>query len=306
MLNMLAPLLAGLHQEATADPRNLDRGRGAEDSDLIEGLWQETLNLAVRSAAVASLLNGLEKSGSLLDQERAAAVLGMAHSDLPIANAIFDKVLPTPLPPRTVDLLRGLYALVATGRAGIEEAAAHGPTGSIDVDETELHRVTLHHVAETWREIAGVALSLIYDLELAALRAAPDLDIEATAELTAALREARDSGSPCLDAKGRPFIPYWAQKRADLRRRVKAKAHVEHGGVIHAVEIRDASASGLGIALQPKLASGSSLAVILDDGERLAATVVWSAGGRAGLQLARRLPARHRLLGGKAGGSTAT
>ena len=306
MLHKLTPLFTGMNRATAAAPVGSHTRDDRAVGDLLDGLWQETLNVAVKSTAVASLLNGLERTGSALDHARAEAVLELARSDLPISKAIIAKVLATPLPVRTVVLLRALYDLISVGRSRIEELAARQHTGHSPARRADAQRAALQQAAEIWREIAGTALSLIYDLELAALQAVPELAIEATSELAAALREARNGGSPCLDVAGRPFMPYWAQKRADRRHRIRRKAHVEHGSVVHAAEIRDVSARGLGIACHSKLVPGSVVTMILGDGERLTATVMWSAAGRSGLQLARPLHDGHELFSGKGVGITAS
>lgn len=282
------------HGDATA---RSGAAEAEEDrSSLIEGLWHETGHLAIRSAAVASLLNSLDYRRAPLSGEDARSALALTSADLPIATAITSHLISAPLPIQTVDLLRKFYATVVYGCTGLRAAASAKGAEA---------RTAVQEAAQTWREVTGLALSLIYDLELAAGTAAPHLAVAATPELTAVLREARRGGWPCIDADGRPFIPNWAQKRLYPRRPLNTKALLEHAGSVYDMEICDVSAGGFGITSAWSFKTGTDVTVILDDGERLPARVAWAAGRQAGLQLEAKLAPRHRLLGFSAPSGTA-
>ena len=67
MLHKLTPLFTGMNRATAAAPVGSHTRDDRAVGDLLDGLWQETLNVAVKSTAVASHLNGLERTGSALD-----------------------------------------------------------------------------------------------------------------------------------------------------------------------------------------------------------------------------------------------
>lgn len=259
----------------------------AKTESMLGALWHETLNLAIRAAAAASLLNRCDRTRNAASAAAMGAAERLTEGGTPILGAATSGLIETRLPERTAQLMRQLYATLTVGRGGL--ARLSRGTGAE-------RQALVHDTSQTWRDICGLALALIYDLELAAGTAEPSSSFEAAPELLKVLREARRGGSPCLDGEGRPYIPAWAQKRADLRRPFAMAVQLESGGEVRPAEIRDVSEGGLGLSGVPGLSSGSAVTLILDDGERLAAQVAWAAKSEAGLQLVTRLPADHRLL----------
>ena len=285
MLNRItAALTAGI--PGRPSPRlSLVQAQPTDRVELLEGLWQETLNVAIRSAAAASLTNQRCGGASGLTPGDARALLALAPAEPPIIVAISSGLVEPPVALRTLDVAEQLRGTVSLGRAAANQLIA---------DDAGAPRPA-HSLVRTWRDSCGHALALLYDLELAAPLAHPSLRFEAGPELLAALRSARRGGTPCIDETGAPFIPVWAQKRTDMRRNVRIDAVLEAPGGSCPVVVRDVSAGGLGISHAPAVAAGSAVSIVIG-GERLAARVAWSGNGQAGLQLSERLPPGHELL----------
>lgn len=285
MLSKIAAAFSPANSGAPAPRLRLVGERRCSKTELLEGLWQETLNVAIRSAAAASLLNERHDRSSGLRPDDARTLLTVAPSEPPITSAIVSGLVDPPIAPRTIDALEQMRCIVALGRATASQLLA---------DDTREPRPT-PALVRTWRDGCGHALALLYDLELAAPLAHPALRFEAGPELLAALRSARRGGTPCLDENSQPFIPAWAQKRSDMRRDVRIDAVLEAPGGSCPVVIRDVSPGGLGISHAPPVPAGAAVTVVVE-GERLSAHVVWSANGQAGLKLDARLVPGHELL----------
>lgn len=285
---MLSRITSALSAGASGRPSprlSLVQTQPTDKVELLEGLWQETLNVAIRSAAAASLTNQRQERTSGLTPADARALLAVAPAEPPIIAAISSGLVERPVALRTIDVAEQLRGTVSLGRAAANQLIA---------DDTAAPKPA-HNLMRTWREGCGHALALLYDLELAAPLAHASLRFEAGPELLSVLRSARRGGTPCIDETGAPFIPVWAQKRTDLRRNVRIDAVLEAPGRSCPVIVRDVSAGGLGISQAPPVAVGSAVSIVIE-GERLAARVAWSVNGQAGLQLGERLPPGHALL----------
>ncbi len=285
MLSKIAAAFSPGASSAPAPRLRLVQEQPCTKAELLEGLWQETLNVAIRSAAAASLLNERHDRSSGMRPGDARTLLSVAPSDPPITSAIISGLVDPPIALRTIDVLEQMRGSVALGRAA---------AGQLLAEDTHEPRPA-PGLVRTWRDSCGHSLALLYDLELAAPLANPTLRFEAGPELLAALRSARRGGTPCLDENNEPFIPMWAQKRSDMRRNVRVEALLEGPGGSCPIIIRDVSPAGLGISHAPPVQAGATVTVVFE-GERLEAKVVWSGNGQAGLKLEERLLPGHVLL----------
>ncbi len=158
----------------------------------------------------------------------------------------------------------------------------------------------LHHMTLTsaWRGTCRSAAAAVRHLNSETEHELPELYMLNAGVLGRILGAAASGDTPCIDAKGQPFLPPLPQRRNAARRMLGQSARITAAGRITQAYVRDVSAGGFGLEQVPSFDPGQVLSVELASGRRFTGTVAWYKAGRAGIRLNRTLTPNDPLLWG--------
>ena len=250
-------------------------------SRLASTLKVDLVNTAMLVAAATSLANAMQRGAACASGPRALAVFGPAPSAR-LASAV-DRLVAEEIDAGVCEALQSFAAHLQLVQRMSTAFIAGG-----DVDADAGRPVDAEVLADAWRRTCATAADAI--AALAALATASNARAGATGKALALLAEAGAGGTPCLDPDGRIDIPGWAERRRDARYDTQKSAMAHCDGVSTPVNIRDLSASGIGLDVPSGARPGDRLTLRLPSGREITGTVAWAGGRRAGLKLDRRLP----------------
>lgn len=248
-------------------------------SRLASTLKVDLVNTAVLVAAATSLANAMQRGAARASTPRALAVFAPAPSAR-LASAV-DRLVAEEIDAGVCEALQSFAAHLQLVQRMSTAFIAGG-------DADAGHPVDAEVLADAWRRTCTTAAAAI--IALAALAAPSNAGSEATEQVLALLAEAGAGSTPCLDPEGRIAIPGWAERRRDARYDTQKSAMAHCDGVSTPVNIRDLSATGLGLDVPSGAKPGDRLTLRLPSGREITGTVAWADGRRAGLKLDRRLP----------------
>ncbi len=153
-------------------------------------------------------------------------------------------------------------------------------------------------LVSSWSMTADAAQQALAGFETILPALDPDLHRRESPHLAyvcGVLAASRDGNKPCL-RNGVPVLPDWAERRQARRVPLIVDARLRYKGRELRVRVRDAALGGLGIEQCGKLEIGAIVAIKLECGRRLLATVAWTHSDRAGLSLTTRLRPCDPLL----------
>lgn len=165
--------------------------------------------------------------------------------------------------------------------------------GDIDADQSVAE---VEHTASAWRSLCGLNISLIYESQSMILcQAGSAPAFQGDSEVLMMLSAACDGGHPNL-VDGSLTVPDWAERRRHSRVHLDSEAALEVDQQVFRVRTSDVSTVGICVEPAPSLSGNKRLAIILEDGRRLAGTVKWIKGTRAGIEFDTELNIDDPLL----------
>lgn len=99
-----------------------------------------------------------------------------------------------------------------------------------------------------------------------------------------------------IDPAGRSRLPQLNQRRRAPRAQRTQNCRIDFGAGLCDARLEDVSRTGVGLACDQEISTGTDVIVILQDGRRLAATVARRTGSRLGLALHEPLSSLDPLL----------
>lgn len=157
-------------------------------------------------------------------------------------------------------------------------------------------------VADAWCRACTSIIALFnglgHTMEIQGVAIVPPKELE----VISLLKKAAAGFSPCIESDGSFSLPGWAERRKERRRRLALPIQIGVGIKVFPATLENLSSSGMQIATGFLLPTGSRVAVQLDNGRRLDASVRWSDGTKIGVVLATPLDSNDPLW--SAGGAT--
>lgn len=245
----------------------------------------------------ASVLIAITSSiaGALAESRAEGLTLKHLTSYMPPSPDVYrkhiDVVLAAALSPAIVLPIQAYHARLSYALRLTRAIVDAGPAPTNAIRTTEIEKVE-----DAWRHVCGTALAAIAVLRetLASVRySRPPVNNE---HAEALLRSAKAGGKPCVGEDGKVHMPRWAESRTHARQPTEMTARVLMLGGMQNVIIENASRTGLGLSGIKGAAPGMSIAMNLEDGQRLAGKIMWVRAERAGVQLMEMLPPNHLLL----------
>lgn len=136
-----------------------------------------------------------------------------------------------------------------------------------------------------WRALAHGLRSMLLTVETSLSDRLPDIYRQNSRVVSALLNGAGNGLKPCLDDKGRLYIPPLPQRRRAPRRTVLQNCIVHHGVDQSQMGfLRDLSSGGLGLGRISGLKRGDRVKVKLASGRLLCGVVAWIKGNSAGVR----------------------
>lgn len=281
------PIRLSLAQEAEllTAPRD-------QHAAVIEAIMCEAQNAALLSATVASIVNALAG----LPEEAALQWLKTfrpsGHTQLP---ALRGWLIDADVDPAALRAAVHFHLDVTRGLQKLDELAADARVlgaGRAIV----LHRLDLERI---WRAACDQAIFAVRKLGAELGPQVIELYQLSVPVLVPLLAEARDGGTPCMDAEGRPFVPELPQRRRAPRRMVNQEClvHVRRNTV--RAMIRDVAIGGFGLARLPADVARNDIVVVeMRNKRRFTGTVMWTKDGHAGIKLTTPLSPSDPLIAG--------
>lgn len=158
---------------------------------------------------------------------------------------------------------------------------------------SDLIRDTL---ADAWQRACGAALGAALALRGPIFDAMPEMHRTRSLRVGDLLRAAQRGEHPCVHPDGGIVIPGWAERRRVRRQSIDLAAQLERPGRVDEVRVVDISQGGLGFSGISDAVRGEQAVIVLAGGRRLAGTVAWTSGDRAGLKLGEPIPLQDPLL----------
>jgi len=150
--------------------------------------------------------------------------------------------------------------------------------------------------SRTWRRLAGAASEALGTVDALTRSKLDNLYVEDAVTLRQLLKEAADGDIRRVDATGTIRLPPLRQRHQNPRAAVRQTCTIVTTDGSHAARITDVSRDGLGIVSSYASADRQALAVVLDDGRRLEATVARRQGDHIGLSLSAPLSSDDPLF----------
>lgn len=216
-----------------------------------------------------------------------------APSDSPYVRTLLDALLIAAVP---LDVTRSIQTFtarltLAQRMGGAFGSLAPAQTGAPSTVDAEV-------LADAWRRTAAAAIEAVAVLN-AALRSADPSNALAPAAMKATLNllHLAKVGEPvCIDPRGRISIPGWAERRSEKRTTLDLEAVAIVGKLLCRVTVRDASATGLGLAGAIEGEPGARVQIKLPGNRQLSGRIAWNDGRRTGIELDERLDITDPLL----------
>lgn len=262
-----------------------------EPNPLLEAIVTDTQTAALLTAAIASFANALHRPGTVRTQAELQMYLPRDPSVLPSLRRWASEAGITG---NATETMSAFFVDLGPARRQMERYFADANVIGLD-RAGALHRLTL---TSAWRGTCRSAAAAVRDLASQTEDDLPELYALSAGVLGRILDAAAIGGSPCIDAKGQPFLPALPQRRTSARRMLGQNARVTAAGrTVHAY-VRDVSASGFGLEQIANLDVGQVLSIEIATGRRFTGTVVWYKASRAGIRLNRTLTPNDPLLWG--------
>lgn len=277
----------------THDDDRLDfarfRDREVRDRELMaerltRAVADEIVTLSGPLAAVTSVLN------AVASPEHGTCDLDVLPALMPpdpvVYRAVLDKLSAAEDDSEVIGLIHHFHhCLALVGRATRPALFRGAPElgGSIDVTA----------LADAWRELAGSVIEIVSRVhELGCLAPGCAARFE---RVSAALLDASEGGSPCLQSDGCVEVPGILERRKFERHDVFWMAWLTHQGEPLSAAVRDISRGGAGLDCEIPLPLGASVVLEIRD-RHVPARVVWTGTGRVGIEFDRALSAHDPLL----------
>lgn len=159
--------------------------------------------------------------------------------------------------------------------------------------QSDLVRDTL---ADAWQRTCGAALGAAMSLRGPIFDVMPEVHRARSLRVSDLLRAGQRGEHPCVHADGGIIVPGWAERRRVRRQSIDVAARLERPGRGDDVRVVDISQGGLGFVGVTDTVRGESAVMLFECGRRLAGTVAWTSGDRAGLKLGEPLLPNDPLL----------
>ena len=262
---------------------------GEAGNRLFELLISEAHSTAVGVAVIATAANALNDWRASV---RAGDMARLAPESSGLRTLLPVLVEHDVIGPHTVQNLRAFAAC-------LDDANADLDCYFLDCEAISKPRAALIHarpLQARWGELARVTKTLIVDMEREAIVPLPDLHTQNTRVISALLAGAANGLKPCLDDRGRLYVPPLPQRRRAPRRAVLQNCIVRGPSHMQTAFVRDASAGGLGLGRIAGLKRGDRVRVDFACGRQFRGTIAWVTGSSAGLRFDTMLDPSDALI----------
>lgn len=268
----------------------LQNGRLAHtqvNSRILMALLGEVESMSVFIAVSASIANALQcqPPGCAISTEALDSYL---PPDPLIYNSVTLELIELDRDGDVIAAQQLLHTRLALAQRLSKAYVRAGANGS-----SEFLRDTL---ADAWQRTCGAALGAAMSLRGPLMDSMPELSRARSMRVSDLLRAAQRGEHPCVHADGGIVVPGWAERRRIRRQSIDVVARLERPGRADDVRVVDISQGGLGFSGLSDTVRGEAAVIAFECGRRLAGTIAWTSGDRAGLKLAEPIPATDVLL----------
>ena len=279
------------HQTIHPAPHHSYQTDPDQSASVFESLVCETHTAALLTAAMTSVANTLKN----LSTARTEVELGPYMPHDPTVVIAFRRWA------SEADIGIATLSALASYFSDLEPARRQTSRYFADANVIGPDRAAaLHQFALTgaWRGVCRSAVSAVKQLNTEIEERLPELYALNAGVLVRLLEAAAQGESPCVDARGQPYLPALPQRRQTSRRMVGQAAMVTIDGAKFRAYVRDVSAGGFGLDQVPIIEAGKTAVIEMITGRRFTGAVVWYKQGRAGVRFVRPLTPNDPLLWG--------
>jgi PilZ domain len=252
---------------------------------IAEAVWLEFNNIFIPTALMTSVLNMIVRHKLT---ERIDYVLEHLPGHPVLIGAIIRQLVGSDFDSRTLAIFESLFEKLHLGKTLIRRYKF-----GYDDEGNQSWR-ELAEIVKYWCGICDLEIIAVRDLERYLSR--PARTRKFGSEMIELLESARDGESPYLQNDGKILFPSWAERRRQPRQTVEVVVTVFCDGATFKAHIKDISTHGLLLDRIFGLCEGATVGIEFDNGRVLDGIVVWTAGGRVGIELKRELAVADPLL----------
>jgi hypothetical protein len=269
-----------------------DRSTGARKSNtpLFEALVCETHFAAAMTAIVSSAINGAAMGVKPLNRLSIDRFLPLEPAVLlSLTRRSLLEIEPLT---ETQDHIDGFFLSLRILRRSIG-------TFFFDCHEIGGERAQVLHqtrLAAAAKSACHDALRAVRSLEAETPGRLPDLYCRHAEALSDLLLTTERGGTPCLDARGEPYLPALPQRRQSLRRTLGQNCRILYRKAILSAFAKDVSDGGIGLLRVPFLQTDDIVIVELESGRQFRGTVIWCRDEAAGIRFEKPLSPTDSLL----------